>query len=651
SKELSKAARTILAKNLFVIVPYKAEQLFYIYTENEQKGRPSFVSVDSALHLWHMAFDYSLRYLERTSLLPKLEKMTQQMLEAAITELGRQHSEFGREVAARVAAYFLVPARLLDLQNLPAVPAEVSRLANEDLSRIRAHAGAARSAVTGWDVEFDLFVPRGHYTRRPEYKRYFLAMSWFGNAYWAFPNVSDERARTSAAAACLTAAMLTDPARKAAAERWNAIYDATCWYVGGGDDNTPVELWAAVEKFFGKRPTVTELLNAETAGRLARHLAEVLRPPLIRRSAGDFAWKNMRFMPTRFVPDSYVMNNLIYDRVGPARDGTKRLLPRGLDVMAALGSPRARRHLTEVYHDDRFSGFLENLTAINRELAEQPRERWVSNMYWGWLWVLAAVLEPKSRGYPSFMVSEAWEDKQLMTALASWAQLRHDTILYAKPAGAEGEGPELPVAKGYVEPDVEAWRRLETLVDLSLRGLRNRGLLPQDSEMASTLSIMHDNISRLRAIAEKELSGKPLSPDDYNFIVSMGSTLEGLQLSLVRSDNIDVTHWGFIEKRAERCMACVADVATGGGECLEAAVGPAYVIYVVCPVEGRPSLLRGPVFSYFEFRQPISRRLTDEQWIGLLTHATGVRLPEWTAGIVTSLDAPRGDWIPAPSGP
>ena len=56
-------------------------------------------------------------------------------------------------------------------------------------------------------------------------------------------------------------------------------------------------------------------------------------------------------------------------------------------------------------------------------------------------------------GAPDFMKSRVWARKSLNTALGSWTELRHDTILYAKQSvAAEGDGGEEPETPGYVEP-------------------------------------------------------------------------------------------------------------------------------------------------------------------------------------------------------
>lgn len=69
-------------------------------------------------------------------------------------------------------------------------------------------------------------------------------------------------------------------------------------------------------------------------------------------------------------------------------------------------------------------------------------------------------------------------DKSLSTALGSWAQLRHDTILYGKQSGAEcGGGEEPPQVKGYVEPNIPVYEKLLWLTRYSRANLRERSII------------------------------------------------------------------------------------------------------------------------------------------------------------------------------
>ena len=56
------------------------------------------------------------------------------------------------------------------------------------------------------------------------------------------------------------------------------------------------------------------------------------------------------------------------------------------------------------------------------------------------------------------MQTAAWWQQKMNTQLASWAQLRHDNLLYAKPSYSGGVSCSFPEA--YVEPFPEFYGRL-----------------------------------------------------------------------------------------------------------------------------------------------------------------------------------------------
>jgi hypothetical protein len=49
--------------------------------------------------------------------------------------------------------------------------------------------------------------------------------------------------------------------------------------------------------------------------------------------------------------------------------------------------------------------------------------------------------------------------------------------------------------------------------------------------------------------------------------------------------------------------------------------------------KGRSVLTRGAVFSYYEFTQPLQRRLTDEQWQQMLEKGKAPAQPKWIAAL------------------
>ena len=123
-------------------------------------------------------------------------------------------------------------------------------------------------------------------------------------------------------------------------------------------------------------------------------------------------------------------------------------------------------------------------------------------------------------------------------------------------------------------------------------------------------------------ISKKELENKALTQEDYDFIKYFGKQLEG-----VIAD---------VEEKAQK-TTIIADVHTDGnsGKVLEEGVGYVDLIVVAYKVpDGRILVGAGPVMTYYEFKQPMSDRLTDEKWREILLQ-NPPKMPEWTTSFIS----------------
>jgi hypothetical protein len=278
-----------------------------------------------------------------------------------------------------------------------------------------------------------------------------------------------------------------------------------------------------------------------------------------------------------------------------------------------------------IYNPQNWTEYKTERAKLTEQFAKVKAETWTSNLYWSWLNSLRALLEPAPEGYPSFMRNAAWEDKSLHTALGSWAELRHDTVLYGKQSGAEmGDGSEPAPYKGYVEPNVRFWDRMLNLTRQSREGLISRKLMPENLE--DKFTSFEEILSSLKQISEKELKNEKLTEDEYETIRHIGGTLEYMTLSVMTGQP---DTWELVNE-TDKDMAIAADVHTGGDKVLEEAVGHANEILVVVPVEGKLVLTRGAVFSYYEFTHPSADRLTDEKWQKIVNTNRAPAPPIWT---------------------
>ena len=640
---LSQDAREKLLEKGFLVTCWYGDDVVSAYKLLAELGVPIYVTSDSMLHLYHVQFDYLLSDIEEKRLLPELIELTNILLEESEEQYSSLEGSL-KEAARRNVAYFSVAMRLLNPSYKP--PSYVSKEVNEEMELIERHEGFSISPIFGYKEDYSQYVPRGHYTRSEALKRYFKAMMWYGRMAFLIKGgriIPEEDARRlTMQASLIVAAMQTAKEGKSASEIWSRIYAATSFFVGFADDLTPYEYLQAINEVFDAKFYVENLSNLAMLDELRRKLLKMKKPLIYSGTGKCFAYSmspeeleecleesmGMRFMGQRFVPDSYVFQRLVCPSVGLFKGegtpftfgytflGPTRVFPRGLDFMAVLGSEEALRIIQEE-GDSNYERYEENLEKLREEFSSINESEWGRNLYWGWIYALKALIEPRGQGYPSYMRTKAWERRQLYTALASWAELRHDTILYAKQSytiEVTAVPPSPSTVTVYVEPVPEVYARLSSLVEMTRKGLKELGFLNQTQE--ERLLMLKEVLDKLVEISKKELEMAPLTSDDLAFLEQIPGELEAIVEDL--------------DERS-RSTILVADVHTdqNSGLVLEEGVGRLDLIIVVVPTdEDRLLIAAGPSLSYYEFKQPMSNRLTDEAWKQMLETSPPDR-PGW----------------------
>lgn len=651
-----------IAKNGFVVVPATWKQMEFVYELNTypHEHRPSFVTTDSMLHTFHVFYDYMLRTIEVTTLYERLSNLSLGLLQGAAARYGALTDASLNEAARYNFAFAVVPAKLLEI---PAdkwgvtVPPDVSQLADQELALIEAHGGFAASPTVFFDVDYSQFIPRGHYTRSEKLKRYFKAMMWYGLVPMAMRDLKKNELspRTARQAYLMAQSVVYDQYNGVPLGKlWQDVYEPTAFLVGFADDNTPADFTTSAAKLFGNAKDTAPLLQDPNLTKLADAVLALRPPQIIPVSVQGITNlpgnPQLRVMGQRFVLDSYLFQKMVFPFVGnsgqdadPNHPGTFniRTFPMGLDVMSILGSQRAYEIADKTYEQTRFKNYEQQTQALRAEVGKYSDADWTKNVYAGWLHTFTFLLQPKGPGYPAFMRQDAWLDKQLNCALASWAELRHDTILYAKQSvvaecgGDGGEKNPPPKPKGYVEPEVLTYWRLGLLLRQLRDGLNSRKLLA-DEDLQSKFDDFLSSLKFLQDVSVKELTNVPLNRQEFDTIEYFGDTLAHLNLFMQTSgENSEIT------SSADQDMAVVADVHTGpiGTEsyALEEGVGHANEIFVVYPMNGKLLLGRGAVFSYYEFTVPVANRLTDEEWQKKLDSPDKPKPPKWTSSFRSSV--------------
>lgn len=612
-RQLDERAIGVLERQGFVIVPGYFPRFHMAYDFQIYEGSPVFVTTDAAYHTWHLIFDKILRDVEQKVLLPRLETLVGGMLERAVAQGAALSASALAEDASAVADLMRVAASLLEL---PA--GRLGERARAEKRLILAHEGNQISPILGTFIDYSLYAPRGHYTRSLALTRYFLAMSVLGQTAFLLPDskqidgslMTDPRGLRLAVLAAAT--LVGDPVLEGL---WREIYEPTAFLVGVADDYSVFELADAVEATVpGAMADPTLVADGASLDAVAAGLRAA------REVRIDSERPSVRIMGTRFVIDSWVLDQLVWPNVGT--EDKKRQWASPLDLAAAFGSELAMGIQTAA-GETAYLHYTEQMEAMRAALAGRTDEAWGGTVYDTWLAALEPMWLPRGEAYPDFMRSEAWDTKMQQTGMGSYAELRHDTILYVKQFVGELGAVEPPDRKvrNWVEPDPVAFLRLAAMARLMRDGLSTRGLLPQgQSEFIADFLALVERFARL---AEDELAGRPISTEDNEWLKEIGGPLESLW-------------WRTSDKKrgdfpaADDITAIIADIGSADEMAVEIGTGWVDKIYVLVPDdEGRFQVAAGGVFSYYEFLQPTSRRLTDEAWREMLREDRVPDRPAW----------------------
>jgi len=261
--------------------------------------------------------------------------------------------------------------------------------------------------------------------------------------------------------------------------------------------------------------------------------------------------------------------------------------------------------------------------------------------------------------------------KDIETQLASWAELRHDTILYVKQPYDFTCGRNYP--EGYVDPRVAAWEAIAAMCDkfadyqdtitgtksvppkLGAKIVKKENTSRRDSlqyffeykynqddknPQGAFLRKFAYVASTLASMAKKQLKGEKYSDADVYFITNtvhewgymsgMPYGATGWYNHLYYKSTEDSKEWDPI----------VADVHTSspdsnynyGGNILHEAVGNVHAMYLALDfANGDKIVAISPVFSHYEFYLPPGKRMNDSEWRKAINNYNTPKQPDYTA--------------------
>jgi hypothetical protein len=639
---------------------------------------PVFVSSDSMLHVWHRYFDRMLEGMEAEFFQP----MFKEMLTAMSEKIPAAQKAYGQgplgEALTDVDFFLTVAARLLQ------PGAGQSRLGQEERVQKAVQACHSEQMLPDFplfgrprDIDFSQYKPRGRYAEHEHTKNYFRAVMWLGRIDFriAGSDSAEQDIRELSGAVVLHDLLH----RAGMEERWQQIDRALLQLIGKSDSLNVSQFGAVLaDAGIGDASQVTKETLAGLRTRIldSKIGEQHIRGEWFRVNPTDprpfVLPRTFAFMGQRFILDSWALSKIVYDdilwtafdpKVG--QDVTKKIqrrIPSCTDVaFAVFGNDHLVPALTQRMKNPAGREFRDglpyqhNLTAVRNIIDRLPEETWSESLYADWLGCLRELSRPTTEAkYPEAMRSQAWALKASVTQLASWTQLRHDTVLYAKPSYTSGEACEYPA--GFVEPVPHFWKRYEAMIERTKSGLAKLTFPDgQYKDMGKHLKERHlgelDRFLKaagmLRAIAEKEVAHEELTAAQTKFLKEVVVRGGGSGMPPVSGwypNLFSQAHRSKFKDQddAHKWVALVTDVHTDPpavtvpdpGCVIHQGVGNVDAL-VIAVDNGKDRMVYvGPVFSHYEFEAPNAVRRTNGEWHDLLRAGTPPPRPEWTRGFV-----------------
>jgi hypothetical protein len=651
--------------NHFVIFPSVEKDLYRSYIFTDEKKDNAFITTDLILHTAHIFFDHSLRIIELNSLQPLVKELGSKMIVLLENQYRASKNDKIKKLILLNIGFFSVAECILDSTFQPKSDIKdlietdyLNTIEQQKIEQWRLLPYTPKNAIYAME-DYTQYIPRGHYTRNQNFKKYFKAMMWLSRMIFILKPGPSEEDLEAGRMMTLQALLITDALKnnKDALKNWYALDNAIDYFMGKSDDLGPEDYFPLLSEVFGANGSPDRFADRTKLDIFIQKAMKLRDPKILSglsfTDEGMFqeTSKGFSFLGQRSIPDGNIMQELVYSRKenntilhytgknnpftlsNDPNAGPIRGYPRGLDIMAVLGSDRALSILKQE-GDTEYTKYDEQMKLLQKRFSGWKTAGWNRDLYTLSLYTLLPLLKlPAINNLPEVFKMPAWLDKELFTALGFWSELRHDTVLYAYQPYVPTLGfyPEpldkLAYPSGFVEPYPDVYDRI--------RKLLIKQMIIMDELKNDNMEIRGKNegfqklLEKLIAFSKAENAGNVLSKNDYDYIQKVGNITKELK-------SFSPGIMSRIASGSDDRMDVIADVFTNPWEekVLEEGVGsPMYIFVYINDAQGR-RICRGMTYSYYEFKHPMNDRLSDEKWQRMGKQDNRPALPAWTKSFI-----------------
>jgi hypothetical protein len=633
---LTNYEKGLLAEHGFVVTSRLPKQTFMsAFIDVFNKDMPVFVSTDAILHAIHKSYDDILMDVERSRMINWLDSLLAQM-HNQLPILDARYSTEPRmqQMLKDLDVYLTHPRQLLGksispyyIDNTPTIDSLQNFISTLQPQSLALFSQAVRT------LDFSQFKVRGHYTQSPDLSKYFQAMMWLGRTEIYLippkePGLSPgQQIDPDIQRQTILSMLITEAVESAHIKNMLDTLDSTIKFFVGESDNVTLNNIQTLKSISGIRQA-DELLDTirlrvfqETLSQQSYAFQRINSQILMSDPSSPDQIKPASaflLLGQRFVLDSYITGNVVYDRIVYNNQKIERMLPSTLDVLFSLGNDAAAQLLEpelQKYH------YASNLEALRYLTDSYDSGFWTSSLYNGWLQLIRSVNPPQVRdSLPEFMQTAAWWQEKMNTQLASWAELRHDNLLYAKQSYSGSVTCSFP--ESYVEPFPEFYANIKQFANIAASHFVHMG----EMSISNYFNTMIGIADTLQTIAQKTIIKIALSEGEKSFLKSMLIS----QNSSGGCGGPITTYTGWYTKLYytgkngfDAYDALTADVHTAPldeagnlvGWVLHVGTGNVEMAVINAELpDGQPAAFIGPVSKYHELVTTNFQRLSDDEW-------------------------------------
>lgn len=548
-----------------------ATDFYSIYSKLEAKQIPILISSDFVLYYYQNILKKVFKDIEENIFYDNLWSINKDLYESAKNRYEARLSSIGAvndsilEGERLEVSFFAVALELLkpaDSQIAPkgtlddnnrfsateanyfyfVTPPYLSEDVAKEIKLIRAGRENTKSPIMLYSRDYKDFVVPVDYKNNAKLSNFYLASRWLNSVFPMnyqdknCPNclLDKEDWRLSMIAASFISADFSNlPELK---NKWARIYKVISYFNPLSEDLNYVSYRDNLKSVFGDNYNIEELFtdsNPEAQNNLQK-LREKLNTIEFSQFLGGINKADpavnyrlgFKMLVDSYSPNNYIFGNLTSPTVGnyqggvlkpdnitncKGKSGFYRCNGIALDIVNLVQPIVSNSYFEE---NTAYLNYGQEVEKINNKLNQELA--WHTNNYWSTLAIISSYLNADKLNQPLFARSLAWRDRTLNTAASAWInmQLPLDKFSQSKSSGSFSRFGE----NFYVEPNLNLVNELLANNAMMQKMFSALQIDSEVTSVANALQTAGSNLTAIREIIIKELTGQSLTEDDNKLI-------------------------------------------------------------------------------------------------------------------------------------